>query len=108
MIAEHKTFYNVGSIERIPLGEGRTYRVEEADIAVFRTRSGGVYATQAACSHKGGPLADGFVGPSTVICPLHSFKFNLATGQPIENPCQGLKVYTVQVNENGDVLLALD
>lgn len=53
MIAEHKTFYNVGSIERIPLGEGRTYRVEEADIAVFRTRSWGVYATQAAYSHKG-------------------------------------------------------
>ncbi len=107
MIAEHKIFYNVGSIERIPAGEGRMYHVNEEHIAIFRTRSGGVYATQAQCPHKGGPLADGFVGPTTVICPLHSFKFNLANGQPIENPCQELKIYTVQVNDNGDILLAL-
>lgn len=108
MIAEHRTFYNVGSIERIPPGEGRTYHIEQTHIAIFRTRSGGIYATQAECPHKGGPLADGFVGPNTVICPLHSFKFNIASGQPIENPCQELKVYTVQVSDNGEILLALD
>ena len=108
MIAEQRTFYNVGSIERIPPGEGRMYHIGETRIAIFRTRSGNIYATQAECPHKGGPLADGLVGPNTVICPLHSFKFNLANGQPVENPCQDLKVYTIQVCDNGDMLLALD
>jgi len=107
MVAEYKTLYNIGPLERIPLGEGRTFEVEEVQITVFRTRSGNIYATQAACSHKGGPLADGLVGPQTVTCPLHSFKFNLASGQPVENACPALKTYTVNVNDDGDILLAL-
>lgn len=107
MISEHKVFYNVGSVERIPCGEGRTYHIDQTNIAIFRTRDGALYATQAECPHKGGPLADGFVGPGTVICPLHSFKFSLTNGQPVENPCQCLKIYTVQVSENGEILLGL-
>jgi nitrite reductase (NADH) small subunit len=100
--------YNLGSIQRIPLGEGRTIRVRDTIVALFRTRDGNVFATQPNCPHRGGPLADGLIGSGKVICPLHSFTFNLATGQPIENPCEQLRVYPVSLNEAGDILLTLD
>ncbi len=102
------TRYNLGPVYNIPQGEGRTYRVENTAIAVFRTRDGNLFATQAACPHKGGPLSDGIVGGCQVICPLHSYKFDLATGTSVGNTCDSLKTYPVTLSEAGDILLSLD
>ena len=51
-------------------------------IAVFRA-AGGWYALDAACPHRGGPLADGIVCDRAVICPLHDRRYDLATGAPL-------------------------
>lgn len=100
--------YNLGSVERIPLGEGRTFRIRETTVAIFRARDGHVYATQPDCPHRGGALIDGLIGSGKVICPLHSFAFQLATGEPIENSCQRLRSYPVSLNEADEILLILD
>ena len=98
---------NLGSVERIPLGEGREYDVAGEIIAVFRERQGALYAVQAQCPHRAGPLSDGIVGAGLVICPLHAFKFELATGTPLGNECAQLKTYRVRVNERGEILLTV-
>ncbi len=103
-----RSLYELGPAELIPLGEGRTFDVDGTYIAVFRTRQGRFYATQAFCPHKGGPLADGLVGQCTVICPLHAFKFSLETGEPIGNSCAALRTYTVDVDPQGNLILHLD
>lgn len=97
--------YNLGRVEQIPVGEGRTFRVRGFEIAVFRTRSGALYATQARCPHKEGPLADGIIGGGKLVCPLHGYRFSLNTGEPIGNECQALMTYPVSVSETGDILL---
>lgn len=96
---------NLGPLERIPVGEGRSYRLEGEEIAVFRTRDGGVYATQAYCPHRQGPLADGLVGSGTVFCPLHAYAFELETGAPIRGGCPALRTYAVEVSSEGDLLV---
>ncbi len=97
--------HNLGPLERIPLGEGRAFRLGGLSVAVFRPRSGGVYATQAECPHRQGPLADGIVGGKEVVCPLHAHRFHLETGAPVGNGCQSLRTYRVWVDEKGDILL---
>ena len=67
---------NLGSSERIPLGEGREYEIDGEWIAVFRARDGRIHAVQARCPHRDGPLADGITGKGQVICPLHSYRFD--------------------------------
>ncbi|MBI4299426.1 MAG: Rieske 2Fe-2S domain-containing protein [Chloroflexi bacterium] len=99
--------HNLGPIEQLPIGEGRMFLVGHVPVAVFRTRSGQVYATQALCTHKGGPLADGIIGGQTLVCPLHAYKFNLSTGQPIGHECKALKTYPLSVSEDGDILLTI-
>ena len=94
---------NLGSIEKIPLGQGRSFTIEGQQIAVFRQRDGTLFATQNACPHKQGPLAEGIVGGGKVICPLHSHKFNLATGEGSE-PHECVKTYPVS-QANGEILL---
>ena len=67
-------------IEEIPLGLGHAFQVRERILAIFRTREGKVFATDNRCPHRGGPLADGLLAGEMVVCPLHLFKFHLATG----------------------------
>ena len=70
----------LGSVDEIPLGEGRAYQLGERSIAVFRLRSGRFRAVSGRCPHAGGPLADGQVDENLLICPLHLNTWDLATG----------------------------
>jgi nitrite reductase (NADH) small subunit len=96
-------------LDAIPAGEGRTFEVAGERIAVFNTRSGQVFAVEASCPHRGGPLADGLVGEGIVICPLHASKFNLATGDPLGGPTGscGIKTYPVRLDEQQRIVLTL-
>ncbi|CDO08664.1 (2Fe-2S)-binding protein [Mycolicibacterium cosmeticum] len=70
----------LGPVSQIPVGEGRTFAVDDAQIAVFRLRDGSLRAVDAVCPHKGGPLADGLADDQVVVCPLHGATFDLCTG----------------------------
>jgi len=96
----------LGPIIAIPEGEGRSYQVGPAQIAVFRDRHGGLFATQAACPHRRGPLADGLLGAGTLICPLHSLKFDLSTGKAENGDCS-LKTYPARLSDAGQILVDL-
>jgi nitrite reductase (NADH) small subunit len=98
---------SLGPVDRIPLGEGRSYRVGGETVAVFRPRSGGVYAVQADCPHKGGPLTDGLVAGARVVCPLHGFTFDLASGAPTRDGCAALRVFPVAVSAAGELQIEL-
>ena len=93
-------------LNEIPPGEGRNFSAFGERVAVFHTRGGQVYAVQAACPHRGGPLADGLVGGTTLICPLHAWKFDLSNGAALMGDC-GLKTYPVRVDEDGRIVLGL-
>src|SRR5215510_2302843 len=96
----------LGSVQAIPCGEGRTFDVGTRRIAVFRTRQGEVFATQAECPHRGGPLADGLLGGTTLVCPLHSWKFDLCTGAASNAEC-ALEVYATRISRTGQLIVSL-
>ena len=95
--------HRLGPLSQVPMGEGRAFGVDGRQIAVFHLRSGAVHAVSAVCPHKGGPLADGQIDGSVVLCPLHLNAWELATGcsrsgQP------DLTTWRVEV-ENDELLL---
>jgi nitrite reductase (NADH) small subunit len=98
----------LGSIDDIPVGEGRTYPVEGRQIAVFRLRDGSLRALDAVCPHRGGPLADGLADGHVVVCPLHSFTYDLETGSEVANGGAGVSTYAVHADETGAIHLRLD
>ncbi len=96
----------IGSLGQIPKGEGRTYDVDGTKIAVFHTHAGEVFATQAACPHRAGPLADGLTDGTTVVCPLHDRIYDLRTGAGVGNEyC--ITVYPVELTPDGHILLTM-
>lgn len=104
--------HRLGPLSQVPRGEGRVFEVvggstDPVLLAVFHLRSGAVHATQAACPHRGGPLADGLVGGTTVICPLHARKFDLATGAALSGEC-GLATFPVRITDAGEMVVSVD
>ena len=74
------TEHVVGLVSEIPPGEGRTFVAGGTQVAVFRLRDGSLHATQAACPHAGGPLADGLTDVDVLVCPLHQYAYRWADG----------------------------
>jgi nitrite reductase (NADH) small subunit len=95
----------VGTVEDVPLNEGRTVSVAGRPLAVFRTETGW-YAIDNTCTHMGGPLADGIVADDSVACPLHDRRFSLTTGEPLNHECGAVAVYPVAVRDD-EVFLAV-
>jgi nitrite reductase (NADH) small subunit len=98
---------DLGPVDCIPPGEGRAFDLGARRVAVFRMRDGGVYATQAACPHREGPLADGLLGGRSVVCPLHGYKFDVVTGAAVGHACGNLTTYPVSLGDDGRMRLLM-
>jgi nitrite reductase (NADH) small subunit len=85
-------------VDDIPPGEGRAITLDGRRIAIFRA-AGGWYALDAACPHRGGPLADGIVCDRAVICPLHDRRFDLESGAPLTTG-DGVAAHAVEVRDD--------
>lgn len=98
-----KVWVRVTQSENIPLREGRSVRIDNHEIAVFNLGNR-FLAIDNSCPHRGGPLSEGIVSGTTVVCPLHAWKVDLNTGIAIGQnggtPC--VRTYPVRVR-NGVV-----
>jgi len=82
---------------------GKTYLVhlDGQGVAVFNL-DGTFHATQAECTHEGGPLNEGKVDDETVTCPWHGSCFNVKTGEVLHGPAQQ-PIQTFKVTNDGAI-----
>jgi nitrite reductase (NADH) small subunit len=97
----------VTALDNIPQREGRAIVVAGRNLAIFNLGDR-VVATDNRCPHRAGPLADGIVSGSAVVCPLHGWKIDLRSGT-VERPCEtALRVETYPVRiDNGIVVIGM-
>ena len=97
----------VTGLENIPAREGRSVRIGNREIAIFNLGDR-ILATDNRCPHEGGPLCDGIVTGTSVVCPLHAWKVSLASGR-VERPGaieRCVKTYPARI-EHGVVVVAV-
>ncbi|QSR88963.1 Rieske (2Fe-2S) protein [Methylacidiphilum caldifontis] len=85
---------------------GRTFKLGELKISLFKTRSDKTVAVQALCPHRGGPLSEALCDEQVLICPLHGYSFSLETGNCTISDKYQLKTYPTFVI-NGWIYLDL-
>ena len=98
----------VTQVHNIPEREGRAVRIGAREIAIFNLGDR-FLATDNRCPHQGGPLCDGIVTGSAVVCPLHAWKVNLENGS-VERPATAkdhcVATYPIRV-EDGVVVIEM-
>jgi nitrite reductase (NADH) small subunit len=90
-------FITVCELNELPIGLGRAFRVGGHSVAVFRTRTGKVFAVANTCPHRGGPMADGMLAGEQVVCPLHAFRFDPESGACDQPNVCAIPIFPVEV-----------
>lgn len=102
---EKNILVNLGPADQIPTGQGICFVILEIEVAVFKSRTGEIFAIENRCPHRQGPLSEGIMGSGKVVCPLHGHKFDLATGQGSEGH-ECVKVFKTWIS-NGSVIVEM-
>jgi nitrite reductase/ring-hydroxylating ferredoxin subunit len=85
---EGAAFEAVARLSELPLGALVRVTRGDHDILIAHTDSG-LLATDDRCPHMSAPLSQGTLEGCVVDCPLHSGRFDLATGRTIRFPTTG-------------------
>ena len=101
---ETSTWIRIAYSRDIPLREGRAVGVGNREIAIFNLGDR-FLAIENRCPHKGGPLADGIVSGTTVVCPLHTWKMSLETGKGVTGPSASSCVEAFRTRVEGGIVL---
>lgn len=99
-------FVEVCDLAELKKNKRKVVNVNKEEIALFYL-DGKVYAINAVCPHKGGPLGEGDLDDEEVICPWHAFMFNVKTGACLNQPALSVRSYKVKV-EGEKVKIGVD
>ena len=90
-------FVTVAQTSEIAAGTAKQVEAAGKQIALFNA-GGKFFAIDNTCKHRGGPLAEGEIDGTTVICPWHGWEYNITTGENLDDPSVKLGCYAVKVD----------
>ena len=96
-------FIKVARRGEIAEGSGKVIEAAGRSLALFQA-DGQFYAIDNTCKHRGGPLGEGEVYGTRVICPWHGWEYDFATGCNVDDPTMKVKCYAVKL-EGDDILV---
>ncbi|MCX6149129.1 MAG: Rieske (2Fe-2S) protein [Ignavibacteriales bacterium] len=96
MNPESDGFEKVCKVDQLIENTGKRFIVDDVEVALFKIGEK-VYAVSNICPHQHTALIyDGFIEDGHVICPVHGWEFNLATGR-MRTGGKGLDTYPVLI-----------
>lgn len=97
------SFVRIAALADLAPGEGLEATVDGEPVAVFNV-SGTIRAIGGRCAHRGGPLGQGSLMGSLVLCPWHAWGYDLETGRCDVSAGARVPVYEVRI-EDGQILV---
>jgi nitrite reductase/ring-hydroxylating ferredoxin subunit len=96
------TAVRVAALDEVAPGQPRTVAIDGRAVVLAR-HGDAVYACAAVCTHRGGPLGEGRLTGTRLVCPWHGWMFDVRSGTCLM-PARGtaLATYPVRV-QDGDV-----
>ena len=93
-------FIKVAEIDALPPGKMRRIEIGGQRILLANVR-GQFFATDDTCTHEDASLSTGFLQGEWVKCPLHGSRFNVCTGEVVDEPADAnLRTYAVRIDGN--------
>lgn len=98
-MSENLDYLFICNIDELEEKKGKRFLVNDVDVAVFKV-DGIFYAVSNICPHQHAPsIYEGFIEDNCVVCPLHSWTFNLKDGK-LHTGSRGLDSYNVKIIDN--------
>jgi nitrite reductase/ring-hydroxylating ferredoxin subunit len=91
-------YTKVVALSDLPPGACREATVDGKPVALFNVE-GTVHAIGNLCMHRGGPLGQGMLEGTTVLCPWHAWTYDVTTGESTVNPELKVPKYEVKIDE---------
>ena len=91
-------FVKVAQVTDVPDGAAKAVEVNGRRLALFNA-GGRFYAIDNVCKHRGGPLAEGDVYGTRVVCPWHGWEYDFSTGCNVDDPSMKLACFAVKVED---------
>ena len=89
-------FVRVAELAQVPPGKMLGVRVEDEDLVLYNV-DGKLSATRDFCPHAGYPLSKSMFCGKYVRCSLHSWEFDVTSGEYTGNPNVKLRRFPVEV-----------
>lgn len=88
-------------LEMIP--EKLIHKIHLGEEEIAMVRMGKIFhAFQATCPHRGSSLIEGSLSADgEIICSLHNYRFDLATGEVKASSCSNLEIYSTELTDAG-------
>ena len=99
-------YVKVMGADELPPGEATERCVGGRPLAIYNVE-GRFYATSNQCMHRGGPLGQGRLDGTVIMCPWHAWTFDVTTGENTVNADLKVACYAVKV-EDGQVLVQVE
>lgn len=96
-------FVKMATLDELPPGSAKEVEHEGRIYALFNI-DGQISAIDGVCPHQGGPLAEGQIEGTTVLCPWHGWRFDVRTGKTPLGPRVKQAVFEVRI-EGRDVFV---
>ena len=93
-------FIDIMPESNLPIGTTKKISTEIGNILLVNVE-GKLYAVDDMCTHEDSSLSLGCLKGELVSCTLHGSRFNVRTGEPMEEPAtQALQRYPVRIQNN--------
>jgi nitrite reductase/ring-hydroxylating ferredoxin subunit len=102
-VKKYKWYKIANEISEIEFNKNNITEVKMAGktLCLIKT-SKGLAACASKCPHAGGTMVSGFLDKyENIICPFHRYAFNLTSGRDMMGEGYYLKMYPVQLNDDG-------
>jgi len=99
-------FIKIGKVDELRPGSMKRVDIDGRRMLLANV-NGRFCATDDTCTHEDASLSTGSLRGELVKCPLHGSRFNVCTGEALEEPAeQNLKTYPIRV-EGDNILIGL-
>ena len=90
------SWFDAGAVAKMKFTPGHAIQLDDRWLAVFPLDEG-YRVIDNACPHANAPLCDSTLRAGKVICHLHLWEFDLATGECDVGPDWAVKTYAARV-----------
>jgi nitrite reductase/ring-hydroxylating ferredoxin subunit len=88
-----------------PPGEAKEFSCGDKMICVANV-NGTITAMDNVCLHRGGPLGQGTVDGTKVVCPWHGWQWDTKTGEAGHDPKTKIAIYPIKT-ENSELFVEI-